>query len=82
MATSDSSEFDTIYARVKNWSASDQIQLADRILRSLGNSTPDNQERRAQDLRRLVGLFAGKGPPPTDEECEQIISDARRRKYG
>ncbi|MCH8048070.1 MAG: hypothetical protein IID44_30620 [Planctomycetes bacterium] len=82
MATSNSSDFDAVYDRVSEWPEERQIEFADRILRALGDSLPAEQARQSQDLRRLVGLFATEGPPPTDEECEKIIEEARLRKYG
>jgi hypothetical protein len=50
------------------------------------NATRDQRsdvtdERRAAALS-LIGILKSDQPPPTDEEVEKIIEEARMKKYG
>jgi hypothetical protein len=42
---------------------------------------PASKERHEAALE-LIGILKTDQPPPTDEEVEQIVEEARMRKYG
>lgn len=78
MSPTEFAELETVLNRVRSWSASAQLSLATRILQSLEGP----YMRRGGSLKDLVGLLASCGPPPSDAECETIVSEERLRKYG
>ena len=41
-----------------------------------------SQSSPARSLKDLVGLLKTDAPPPTDEECRNILEEELMRKYG
>lgn len=70
-------KLETVLNHVQSWPAPVQLSLATRILQSLEASAV----RPGGSLRKLLGLLAPNGTPPSDAECETIVSEERLRKY-
>jgi len=67
--------------RVNTWSPAQGITLAWRILESL-EARPISELPTTRSLKDLVGLLKTDAPPPTDEECRNILEEELMRKYG
>jgi hypothetical protein len=72
-----SNELQDIWGRVKGWPEELQVSLASKILSSL-----QEQPTPRKPLADLVGVLAGDGPPPTDEQVRTILDEERGRKFG
>jgi len=65
-----------VWGKVREWPADMRLSLASKILQSL-----EHPAGRPKTLADLVGIIAGEGPPPSDQEVEQILFEERTRKY-
>jgi hypothetical protein len=62
-----------------------RIALARRILETVERSpvAPEKGGKcRGKPAEALVGIGAGNGPPPTDEDVRQWLTEHRMEKYG
>jgi len=62
-----------IWTRVRDWPEDQQLSLAARIINGLAEKPLPRKKTPAD----LVGILGWDGPPPTDEEVEQILYDDR-----
>jgi 1,2-phenylacetyl-CoA epoxidase PaaB subunit len=65
------------WTRVQQWPEDLQLSLAAKIIGRLAEK-PRPPKRTLADL---VGILKWEGPPPTDEEVEQILDEERAKKY-
>jgi hypothetical protein len=73
-------EFDAVAQQVNRWPTEQQVLLAQQILKHVsGNALPPTPRR---TLDKAIGLLRGAGPPPSDEEVDRLIEEARFAKYG
>jgi hypothetical protein len=75
------SEYATVFEKVRSWPPEMRLTLAEDLLRSL------HPEVRASDRRGVLadqirGLGAGEGPPPDDDTVKRWIAEHRLEKYG
>jgi hypothetical protein len=71
-----------IWREVSGWPPDERRVLATRLLQSLeeDEAGPVPRERQ-QSLEKLIGIWKTEHPP-TDEEVEHILEEARMKKYG
>lgn len=77
----DSKEMLEVLQRVKTWKPEVRIDLARQILETLV-SPQIPPPTRTMSLEEIFGILKTDGPPPTDEECKEIIEEERMKKYG
>ena len=65
------------WTRIREWPESLQLSLAAKILSGLAEK-PVPAKKTIADL---VGILKWDGPPPSDEEVEQILQEERAEKY-
>ena len=85
MASAVPSDLAHVLDVVKTWPADMQLALARTILETIEKSpsSPDKGgARRGKPVEALIGIGAGGGPPPTDEEVRNWIAEHRMEKYG
>jgi hypothetical protein len=89
MSTAEAQELTQVWEQVKNWPVRLQIALARRLLDTIDTAEPAVQAprtgppaTRGRPVAELIGLGAGNGPPPSDEQVRQWIEEHRREKYG
>lgn len=70
-----------VLERVRTWDMEMRIDLARRILDTLG-SPQIPPPPRTMSPKDIFGILKTDGPPPTDEECKKIIEEERLKKYG
>jgi hypothetical protein len=76
MSTVSRDEIAEVFDRVEAWPEEARRDLLEMISHTLeGASKP--QEK----VRKRIGLLKTEGPPPTDEECRQILDDELMRKH-
>lgn len=80
MSASGSSDIEEVLDQLRNWSASDRIRLARRILESVEGGASGGPAR-ARSPRDLLGLLRTAGPPPGDDECQAILDEELIRKH-
>jgi len=78
-------EFESVLAMIRDWPEPQQISLAKTILQdrepvATGPAT-SGSPRRGKPVDQLIGLGAGKGPPPSDNLVADWIDERRREKY-
>jgi hypothetical protein len=78
MSSSDTSELQDVWGRIKDWPEDLQVSLASKILSSLQHESASSR----RPLSDLVGVLAGDATPPNDEEVERILEEERARKFG
>jgi hypothetical protein len=76
MSTVSRTEIDEVFDRVEAWPEEARRDLLEMILGTL-NGAPKPQAK----LRKRLGLLKTDGPPPTDEECRQILEEELMRKH-
>ena len=75
-------EIDAIVDRARSWpigpipSCSIASSRRSKVDRTPGRSWPTG------NLAHLIGLLKADGPPPTDEEIDRMLHDARMERYG
>lgn len=81
MSTERAPEYQEILTTVVGWPVWQRVALVQNVLRTVAPEPVDDQARR-DALRRLNGMLAGYGPPPTDEDVERWLDERRMEKYG
>ena len=76
-----SDELDSMLEQVRHWEPHRRIALARRVLETLEPPHVSTPLRRIP-LEQVFGLLKTEAPPPSDDECRQIIEEERLRKYG
>lgn len=79
-ATTPQPTLDTILQIVRQWPADQRFTLIHEVLQTLA-PTPEAPRQRKKTLADALGMLKTDGPPPTDEEVQQIIDEARWEKY-
>jgi hypothetical protein len=83
MSVPEINELVEVLARVKAWDPATRIILARQILETLEQTSPyRGSAPRGRPVRELIGIGAGDGPPPDDEQVERWIAEYRMEKYG
>lgn len=77
----DSKEMFEVLQRVKTWQPDMRIDLVRRILETLVPRQIPSPPR-TMSPEEVFGILKMDGPPPTDEECREIIEEERMKKYG
>jgi hypothetical protein len=81
MSVSQSSEYTDVLEKVRSWPPDLRLTLAEELLRSLHPVVGPNG-RRGVPAEHVLGIGAGKGPPPDDEAVQRWIEEHRMEKYG
>jgi hypothetical protein len=89
MSTTAVDELARVWEQVKNWPVRQQISLARKILDGVdatGTAEPpaasEPRPKRGSPVAKLIGLGAGSGEPPSDEQVRQWLGEHRMEKYG
>jgi hypothetical protein len=83
MTASDVQELGRVWEQVKNWAPQLQITLARKILDRVDQAgLTEPRPKRGSPVAKLIGLGAGSGEPPSDEQVRQWIDEHRMEKYG
>ncbi len=89
MTPAESQEVLRVWEQVKHWPLRLQISLARRILDSVDTAEPPVQDsgtethrKRGRPVEELIGLGAGSGPPPSDEQVRHWIGEHRIERHG
>jgi len=78
-------EIEQVLQRLNSWSANDKLTLVQRVLETLKPSIAQTEHRtrpRGRPVSELIGLGAGKNPPPDDDQVKEWIHEHRMEKYG
>ncbi len=76
-------EIDAIVDRARSWPIGVRFRLLDRVLATIeGGSKPPGEAGPTGNIAHLIGLLKTDGPPPTDEEIDRMLHDARMGRYG
>ena len=70
-----------VWDRVRTWDPEMRIDLARRILETVGPSQIQPPPQ-TMSLDEVIGLAKTDAPPPTDEDCKKILEEERLKKYG
>ncbi len=85
MASAAPSDLAQVLDVVKAWPVDMRISLARRILETVERSPAASEKsgaRRGKPVEALIGMGAGSGPPPTDEDVRRWLGERRMEKYG
>jgi len=82
MSATEAEELVRIWAQVRSWPVHLQVALARRILDAVDAECPAVPVTRGDPVSALIGLGAGPGNPPSDEQVKQWIDEHRMEKYG
>jgi hypothetical protein len=82
MSTAEAEELGRVWTQVKHWPARLQVALARRILDAIDTQKAPGPPPRGLPVSDLVGLAAGSGELPSDEQVRQWIDEHRMEKYG
>jgi hypothetical protein len=85
MASTVPSDVAHVLELVKTWPVDMRIALARRILETVEKSPLASGKasgRRGKPVEALIGIGAGSGPAPTDEDVRQWLAEHRMEKYG
>lgn len=75
-----SDQLQQVVASVADWPAHDRILLARKILETVEQPRPPQTHGlRAEEV---LALLKTPQPAPSDEECDQIVEQARLARYG
>ena len=80
MSVSESSNIEGLLDKLKGWPSHDRLRLARRILETLEDDTPGASQR-PRTLRGILGLLRTDNPPPTDDECREILDAELAKKH-
>ncbi len=78
-------EYEAIVEQIRTWPATRRFALLHDVLRTLSaerTGKEDGQSPRRSTLAAAIGLGAGGGPPPTDEQVKQWLEERRMEKFG
>ncbi len=81
MSLAEADELAAVLDRVQTWPRELRITLAHRILEMVVREQP-RPVPRGRPAEELIGLGAGSGPPPDDEQVKRWIDEYRMQKYG
>jgi hypothetical protein len=73
-------EYNTILQQVRTWLPELRLNLAEALLQSLHSNIPP-VGRHGVPVERVLGMTAGKGPPPDDGIVRQWIDEYLREQY-
>jgi hypothetical protein len=81
MNTPQAPEYVSVLEKVRSWPPELRLTLAEDLLRSL---YPEVRPpgRRGIPADQVVGIGAGKGPPPDDDTVKRWLQEHRLEKYG
>jgi hypothetical protein len=85
MASAGPSDLAHLLELVRTWPPDLQVALARRILETMEPLPAASEQRgtpRGKPVQELIGIGAGGGPPPADEEVRQWIDEHRMEKFG
>jgi hypothetical protein len=74
-------DYDRVLEQVRRWPPDARLALAEDLLRSLHNDVRPVAPR-GVPLDQVLGVAAGKGPPPDDEAVRRWIGEHRLGKHG
>ena len=70
-----------MWNRVRTWDPEMRIDLARRILETVGPSRIQPPPQ-TMSLDEVIGIAKTDAPPPTDKDCKKILEEERMKKYG
>ncbi len=70
-----------VWDRVRTWDPEMRIDLARRILETVVPSRIQPPPQ-TMSLDEVIGIAKTDAPPPTDEDCQQILEEEHLKKYG
>ena len=80
MSFTENIQYEDILAIIREWKPQLRLALAHEILYSL--DTPTASPPKQWKTEQIYGLLKTNAPPPTDEECAEIIAEERWRRLG
>jgi hypothetical protein len=80
MSNVTTSEIEQIMERVRFWPSDHKLALVRKVLETFDKES--RSKPRGRPVSELIGIGAGKAPPPDDEQVKQWIDDYRMEKYG
>lgn len=80
MSTKHPPTYGEVLSAVTAWPPERRFALIHEVLRTLAPKPSVSKEERQAALRRLDGMLAKYGPPPSDEEIERLLDERRMRK--
>jgi len=69
-----------VFERVEKWPEEARRSLVEKIMATFGEASPTPVRRK--NFMNLLGLLKTDGPPPTDEEVDRMLHDARMERFG
>jgi len=81
MESANLQEIFEVWNRVRTWDPEMRIDLARRILETVGPSQIQPPPQ-TMSLDEVIGIAKTDAPPPTDEDCKKILEEERTKKYG
>ena len=69
-----------VFARVEAWPEEARRSLVEKIRGTFREGSAEPERRK--NFMNLLGLLKTDGPPPTDEEVDQMLHDARMERFG
>ncbi len=81
MESANLKEIFEVWNRVRVWEPEMRIDLARRILETVGPSQIQPSPQ-TMSLDEVVGIAKTDALPPTDEDCKKILEEERMKKYG
>lgn len=82
MSTKHQPTYGEVLTAVTAWPPERRFELIQDVLRTLAPVPAVSKEERQAALRRLDGVLAGHGPPPSDEDERRWLDERRMEKYG
>lgn len=70
-----------VLEKVHGWPSELRLALAEALLHSLHRELHPNGSH-GVPVEKVLGMAAGKGPPPSDATIKQWIEEHRLEKYG
>ena len=79
--TASATDYALVLEQVRAWPPDARLSLAEDLLRSLHHDVRPTLPR-GVPVEQVLGVAAGKGPPPDDETVRRWIEEYRLEKYG
>jgi hypothetical protein len=79
MEPTEAAEYWRVLEKVQAWPSELRLALAEALLHSLHRELHPNGSR-GVPVEKMLGMAAGKGPPPSDATIKQWIEEYRLRK--
>ena len=73
--------YDALLATISAWPMEHQLALVQDILKIITGEVARHTTRKPT-LQQAAGLLAGSWPPPSDEEVNRWLDEARTERYG